>query len=285
MATCPSMIVPEVLRKENYERWSILMGHYLVAQNLWDVVQVNEMPDQGEWIQKNALALHSIKVSCGTEMFNRIKKMDSAKAAWDALAEMQRPPSYHDLAELREVFPQDIDELQEEIPQDNDELQEETPTVQHTTLHDLICRGNIGKVKQFLRDNPDSRSESILDPAIHVAITAGKKDIARYLYEETLQCLNGDRGFFLLQDRGFFLLQECIKKKMFGMSFKNLFLFAVNVSLLSHKLCTTSNLPHPLILGENNAIQNVQLTFPVCLPWTATNNRHCNSYSSPQGWN
>ncbi|GKV18441.1 hypothetical protein SLEP1_g28825 [Rubroshorea leprosula] len=114
MATCPSMIVPEVLRKENYERWSILMEHYLVAQNLWDVVQVNEMPGQGEWIQKNALALHAIKVSCGTEMFNRIKKINSAKAAWDALAEMQGPPSYHDIVELQEAFSMDIDGLQVE---------------------------------------------------------------------------------------------------------------------------------------------------------------------------
>ncbi|GKV18442.1 hypothetical protein SLEP1_g28826 [Rubroshorea leprosula] len=194
------------------------MQHYLVAQDLWDVVQLNEMSDQREWIKKNALALHSIKISCGTEMFNRIKEMASAKDAWDALAEMQRPPSYHDIVDLQEVFPWDIDKLQEE-----------TLTGQQKTLHNWIRRGNIGKVKQFLRDNPDSRFEIILDSAIHVAITAGKKDVARYLYKETpLQCLNGDRGFFLLQ--------ECIKKKMFGMSFDNLFPFAVNVSLLSHKL-------------------------------------------------
>ncbi|GKV18433.1 hypothetical protein SLEP1_g28819 [Rubroshorea leprosula] len=205
MATCPSMIVPEVLRKENYERWSILMRHYLVAQNLWDVVQVNEIPGQGEWIQKNALALHSIKVSCGTEMFNRIKEMDSAKDAWDALAEMHRTPFYHDIVELQEVFSQDVDDLQEET------------LGQRETLHNLIGEGNIDKVKQFLRNNPNSRSENILHSAIHVAITAGKKNIARYLYKKTPQCLHGDRGFLLLQ--------ECINKKMFGMSLNNLFSF------------------------------------------------------------
>ncbi|GKV29686.1 hypothetical protein SLEP1_g38591 [Rubroshorea leprosula] len=218
MATCPSMIVPEVLRKENYERWSILMEHYLVAQNLWDVVKVNEMPGQGEWIQKNALALHSIKISCGTEMFYRIKKMNSAKAAWDALAEMCGTPVYRDIVELHEVFSMDVHELQVE-----------TLTGQQKALHNWIRKGNIAKVKQFLRDNPDSRFESILVSAIHAAITADKKDIARYLYKETpLQCLHGDPGFLLLQ--------ECIKKKMFGMTFNNLFLFSVNVSLLSHRL-------------------------------------------------
>ncbi|GKV29697.1 hypothetical protein SLEP1_g38601 [Rubroshorea leprosula] len=225
MATCPSMIVPEVLSKENYKRWSILMRHYLVAQGLWDVVESNEMPGQIGWVKNNALALHSIKISCGTEMFNRIMEMNSAKDAWDALAEMCRTPFYHDIFELQEVFYRDVHELQVE-----------TLPGQQKTLHDLICRRNIGKVKQFLRDNQDSRSESILDAAIRDAITAGKKDIARYLYKKTLQCLDGDRDFFLFEDRGFFLLQECIKKKMFGMSFKNLFLFAVNVSLLSHKL-------------------------------------------------
>ncbi|GKV29698.1 hypothetical protein SLEP1_g38601 [Rubroshorea leprosula] len=114
MATCPSMIVPEVLSKENYKRWSILMRHYLVAQGLWDVVESNEMPGQIGWVKNNALALHSIKISCGTEMFNRIMEMNSAKDAWDALAEMCRTPFYHDIFELQEVFYRDVHELQVE---------------------------------------------------------------------------------------------------------------------------------------------------------------------------
>ncbi|GKV53967.1 hypothetical protein SLEP1_g60478, partial [Rubroshorea leprosula] len=111
IVTSPSTIVPEVLKEDNYERWSILMEHYLVAQDLWEVIQSYRMPRGGnkrEWMKKNALALHAIGISCGRETFDQIKNIRSAKCAWDALAAKLTPPSI-----VQDVTP-DIFELHQE---------------------------------------------------------------------------------------------------------------------------------------------------------------------------
>ncbi|GLT58531.1 hypothetical protein SLA2020_314170 [Shorea laevis] len=94
--TSPRTIVREVLKEDNYERWSILMEHYLMAQDLWDVVRSSEMLGGGnkrEWMKKNASALHAIGISCGREAFDQIKNKRSAKDAWDALAAELKPRS------------------------------------------------------------------------------------------------------------------------------------------------------------------------------------------------
>ncbi|GKV53153.1 hypothetical protein SLEP1_g59692, partial [Rubroshorea leprosula] len=89
------MIVPEVLKEGNYERWRVFMEHYLVAQDLWDVVLSIDMPkveDPRGWVKRNALALHAIKISCGAQSFDRIKNMNSAEDAWNALADLHKQP-------------------------------------------------------------------------------------------------------------------------------------------------------------------------------------------------
>ncbi|GKV48755.1 hypothetical protein SLEP1_g55551 [Rubroshorea leprosula] len=91
-----NVIIPEVLKEDNYKRWSILMRHYFVAQDLWDVVLSSQIPwseDPGDWTKKNALALLAIKMSCGAETFDQIEEMDSARDAWNALADLHKPPN------------------------------------------------------------------------------------------------------------------------------------------------------------------------------------------------
>ncbi|GKV14273.1 hypothetical protein SLEP1_g25173 [Rubroshorea leprosula] len=96
-AASPIAIIPEVLKENNYERWSILMRHYLMAQGLWDdVILSSQIPlakSPEDWIKKNASALFAIKISCGAEKFEQIKMMNSAKDAWDALASLHKPPN------------------------------------------------------------------------------------------------------------------------------------------------------------------------------------------------
>ncbi|GKV34817.1 hypothetical protein SLEP1_g43160 [Rubroshorea leprosula] len=109
----PNTIVQEVLEKKNYRRWSILLKHYLVAQDVWDVIEprpMTEETDERVWSRKNALALHAIKISCGAKAFDRIEKIDSAKDAWEALLDMQKPQVYYEIAELHEVLSLDITE-------------------------------------------------------------------------------------------------------------------------------------------------------------------------------
>ncbi|GLT26493.1 hypothetical protein SLA2020_015550 [Shorea laevis] len=80
-----STIVPELLERGNYERWSLFMKNYLVSQDLWVVTQRWFKPvkvSKREWRKKNAAALHAIQISCGIEKFNHIKKFRQAKEAW-----------------------------------------------------------------------------------------------------------------------------------------------------------------------------------------------------------
>ncbi|KAH0981292.1 hypothetical protein GBA52_008469 [Prunus armeniaca] len=95
-------IVVEVLNKDNYEHWSALVKNYLVAQDLWEVVEATAEPPKPEeeaeaddqfktWRKKNATALHTIQVSCGPDAFLMIKEISSAKIAWETLAEKLMP--------------------------------------------------------------------------------------------------------------------------------------------------------------------------------------------------
>ncbi|GLT58538.1 hypothetical protein SLA2020_314240 [Shorea laevis] len=197
IVTSTSAIVHEVLKEDNYERWSILMEHYLVAQDLWDVVQSSRMPGEGnkrEWMKKNALALHAIGMSCGREAFDQIKNMRSAKAAWDALAPKLKPPPI----------------IQDATPHIS-EPHQERQTESQENLQELVCYEPISNVKEFLRRNQDEISPQMLASALKHAITCGRKKMARYLYRETpLDFLQGDSSFFLLE--------RCITEGMFDIA-------------------------------------------------------------------
>ncbi|KAG2673958.1 hypothetical protein I3760_13G113300 [Carya illinoinensis] len=85
--------------KDNYVDWSIRVKTYLLGQDLWDIVEATiEQPKQEDgaafklWSKKNHMALHVIQNSCGTDTFYEIRKIVSAKIAWDTLAEMYNVP-------------------------------------------------------------------------------------------------------------------------------------------------------------------------------------------------
>ncbi|KAI5343902.1 hypothetical protein L3X38_011778 [Prunus dulcis] len=78
--------VVQVLNGRNYLDWSVLVKTYLLAQDLWDVVEEDEEEADDkfkDWRKKNATALHTIQISCGWEAFSLIRNTSSAKRAWD----------------------------------------------------------------------------------------------------------------------------------------------------------------------------------------------------------
>ncbi|XP_024174686.1 ankyrin repeat-containing protein NPR4 isoform X4 [Rosa chinensis] len=84
-------IVLEVLNQHNYKEWSSRVETYLLAEDLWDVVNMKP-PEREEreveyeaWKTKNAKALHAIKISCGTQPFSFINETRTAKMAWEVL--------------------------------------------------------------------------------------------------------------------------------------------------------------------------------------------------------
>ncbi|XP_062025828.1 uncharacterized protein LOC133742164 isoform X1 [Rosa rugosa] len=84
-------IVLEVLNQHNYKEWSSRVETYLLAEDLWDVVNMKPPePEEREveykaWKTKNAKALHAIKISCGTQPFSFINETRTAKMAWEVL--------------------------------------------------------------------------------------------------------------------------------------------------------------------------------------------------------
>ncbi|KAK4593430.1 hypothetical protein RGQ29_017512 [Quercus rubra] len=89
-----SAAVLEVLKQDNYLDWSVRVKTYLMAQDLWDVVESRSEPPAQEnatvfkaWSKTNAMALHVIQMLCGPDTFSDIREISSARIAWDTLAE------------------------------------------------------------------------------------------------------------------------------------------------------------------------------------------------------
>lgn len=72
-----------VLNKNNYQEWSVWVRTYLVAHDLWDIVEngIDPKSSQNESKYLNAQALHAIQISCGLAAFSLIKNVTSAGVA------------------------------------------------------------------------------------------------------------------------------------------------------------------------------------------------------------
>ncbi|XP_004299684.1 PREDICTED: death-associated protein kinase dapk-1-like [Fragaria vesca subsp. vesca] len=86
-------LILEVLNRTNYENWRPRVKTYLLAEDLWEVLEaIGEPPkledDQADykaWTKKNAKALYAIQNSCGRELFYFIREIETAKNAWEVL--------------------------------------------------------------------------------------------------------------------------------------------------------------------------------------------------------
>ncbi|GKV35975.1 hypothetical protein SLEP1_g44162 [Rubroshorea leprosula] len=89
-----TVLVPDVLSQGNYKEWSNCMRNYLLAQDLWDVVEPNDesfSTDEeptANWNRKNAAVLHALQISCAPGIFARIMGKTSAREAWEELAKI-----------------------------------------------------------------------------------------------------------------------------------------------------------------------------------------------------
>ncbi|KAL6184697.1 hypothetical protein ACLB2K_046097 [Fragaria x ananassa] len=94
-------LIPEVLNRNNYKTWRSRIETYLLAEDLWDVIEAiretaanleDDEPEYKAWKRKNAKALYAIQNSCGPEMFQFVTETKMAKFAWETLekASIQR---------------------------------------------------------------------------------------------------------------------------------------------------------------------------------------------------
>jgi hypothetical protein len=95
-----STIVLQLLKnKDNYENWCAWMKNYLLAQDLWDIVESTTEPPKLEddvvgfkaWRKNNAATLYAILISCEEDILPEIREISSAKIVWNKLASMYGP--------------------------------------------------------------------------------------------------------------------------------------------------------------------------------------------------
>jgi hypothetical protein len=89
-----SAAVSQVLDIDNYFVWSVQVRTYLIAQDLWNIVEATDEHCEQEnddkaaskaWTKKNAMALHVIQISCQPRICFAIGLITSAKIAWETL--------------------------------------------------------------------------------------------------------------------------------------------------------------------------------------------------------
>ncbi|KAF5446456.1 hypothetical protein F2P56_032084 [Juglans regia] len=175
----PGTVVPEVLLgKENYDNWSACIKSYLLAQDLWDIIETSmEPPKPGDevefkaWRKKNAATLHAIQISCGMDILSEIKGINSAKIVWDTLAETYEQPEQAGV-NLR-------------LPESGS-----SRTIsEYANFYKALLYGDMGRASDFITQHPDSVREKITQlgrTALHVAVLAGREDMVRWLVEEKM---------------------------------------------------------------------------------------------------
>ncbi|KAE8038764.1 hypothetical protein FH972_011240 [Carpinus fangiana] len=164
--TVSSTIVFQLLGDDNYENWSALMKNYLLAQDLWDIVQSTTEPPKPEddvvgfkaWTKNNAAALYAILISCKVDILSEIREISFAKIVWDKLASMYGPSN------------------SSSIPDDSSSSIPGALLHQYEPLREAINHGDWDAAIDFLSLNEDAKSARISKDGgtvLHAAVTAG----------------------------------------------------------------------------------------------------------------
>ncbi|BFG21054.1 hypothetical protein CerSpe_073280 [Prunus speciosa] len=205
-AVSADVAVVEVLNARNYVDWSVLVKTYLLAQDLWDVVEEDEEEDEEEeeeaddkfkaWRKKNATALHKIQISCGREAFSLIRNTTSAKHAWDTLAEKFKPKPGKSPVQILNL--------------------------NKSPLFDAVWSGDWNKTNEFLTLHPNAiraRHPHSNMTALHMATTLEHEHIVeelmQFMSEEDLEITDNEgwTALALAARRGNLKMVECMVRK------------------------------------------------------------------------
>ncbi|CAL9014052.1 unnamed protein product [Prunus brigantina] len=193
---------PPVLNEHNYEDWSFRVKLYLLAEDLWDVVEATTeppKPEDGEadfkaWRKKDAKALILIQNYCGSANYSLIWGTETSKAAWDTLAEKLNPAqgTYFNEFSLHQPF------------------------------IDNVSKGDWHLAKEYLSRYPEAIRErgSIYGlTALHVAVALENvnmgKALVELMTEEDLEIQDGNGLTAITHavSRGITQLAKCIVEK------------------------------------------------------------------------
>ncbi|KAF5446457.1 hypothetical protein F2P56_032085 [Juglans regia] len=206
----PGTIVPEVLGNTNYENWSACIKNYLLAQDLWDIIETTTEPPKPEddavefkaWRKRNAATLHAIQISCGMDILSKIKDISSARILWDTLAKMYEQPAEGidpEVALINSSNTSDRKQNHEQPPNDaNQDVgnpssspgsdgNQNNEFSGYAALLQAIQSGNWNATNDFLKLHPNAKTATIENISgqtpLHTAVAAEHEHIVEKLVE------------------------------------------------------------------------------------------------------
>ncbi|XP_040991119.1 uncharacterized protein LOC121238346 isoform X2 [Juglans microcarpa x Juglans regia] len=206
----PGTIVPEVLGNTNYENWSACIKNYLLAQDLWDIIETTTEPPKPEddavefkaWRKRNAATLHAIQISCGMDILSKIKDISPARILWDTLAEMYEQSAEGidpEVALINSSNTSDRKQNHEQPPNDaNQDVGNSSSSPgrdgnqnnefsEYAVLLRAIQSGNWNATNDFLKLHPNAKTATIENisgqTALHIAVAAEHEHIVEKLVE------------------------------------------------------------------------------------------------------
>ncbi|GKV28738.1 hypothetical protein SLEP1_g37751 [Rubroshorea leprosula] len=152
--------------RKNYEDWKFYIKNYLLARDLWEIVEYGSI-QEGNWRKKNAAALHAILSGCSLDICREIMKFDLRSSAKDVWIQVARQP-------------------EEQGPKERLSRVEEINRRDCVKLTKKIYNGDWQAVWEFIVFYMGGRFPAITDfgeTALHVAIKAEQDEIAEKLAE------------------------------------------------------------------------------------------------------
>ncbi|KAL6289350.1 hypothetical protein ACE6H2_006860 [Prunus campanulata] len=221
-AVSAGTIVVEVLNNRNYVDWSVYLRNYLLAQDLWDAVEATDEPPEDEekeaddpfkaWRKKNAMALHTIQISCGPEAFALIRDSNSAKFSWDALAANFKTQA---------LLPSDLP-VESATSSNNPGYDESVCDFrQYQPFFNAVRSGNWNQAKELLTLHPNAARAKIPysnKTALYIATELKHEHIVEELVQVMLQedleiKSSGWTALAVAADRGNIKIVECMVRK------------------------------------------------------------------------
>ncbi|XP_020412876.1 uncharacterized protein LOC18787934 [Prunus persica] len=221
-AVSAGTIVLEVLNNRNYVDWSVYLRNYLLAQDLWDAVKATDEPPEDEekeadgpfkaWRKKNAMALHTIQISCGPEAFALIRDSNSAKFAWDALAANFKTQA---------LLPSDLP-VESATSSNNPGYDESVCDFrQYQPFFKAVRSGDWNKAKELLTLHPNAARAKIPysnKTALYIATELEHEhiveELVQLMLEEDLEIKSsGWTALAVAADRGNIKIVECMVRK------------------------------------------------------------------------
>ncbi|XP_021833465.1 uncharacterized protein LOC110773267 [Prunus avium] len=222
-AVSAGTIVVEVLNNRNYVDWSVYLRNYLLAQDLWDAVEATDEPPEDEekeadndpfkaWRKKNAMALHTIQISCGPEAFALIRDSNSAKFSWDALAANFKTQA---------LLPSDLP-VESATSSNNPGYDESVCDFrQYQPFFNAVRSGNWNEAKELLNLHPNATRAKIPysnKTALYIATELEHEhiveELVQVMLEEDLEIKSsGWTALAVAADRGNIKIVECMVRK------------------------------------------------------------------------